>query len=136
VERRKTTRASITSGTATTAVRWLALKIIGRMSMRASNGVVNVPEPAPSNSSGMTIESPARTWARAMVATARMSRGALRKRRMMVASTTAPNTAAMARPARTARKKFQFQWTTNTMARTAATLPNSAWAKFTTRLAR
>ena len=77
-------------------------------------------------------ETAASTWAMPIVATARMSRGALRKRRTIVSSTMAPTAAAMRRPSGMA-TPYGSPRVVNSMARTAATLPNSAWAKLKTR---
>ncbi len=53
---------------------------------------------------GMNSEPTASSWARPMVATVRIRRVALKKRRMMASSTRLPSTTAATRPRATARK--------------------------------
>ena len=69
------------------------------------NGVVNCEAlKMPFHSTGIWTEKPLSTWARPIVATATMSRGALAKRRMISTSIRPPSTIAMTSPAAMARK--------------------------------
>ncbi len=76
------------------------------------------------------------SWVMPSVATVTTIRGAWRKRRMKASSTTTPSTTASTRPTPMPTKYGQFQNRMNEAANPVGTVPRSAWAKFTTRLAR
>ena len=84
---------------------WSALKTIGSSTNRMVNGAwIWVVVGVLPQMTGMNSEPTASSWARPMVATVRIRRGALKKRRMMASSTTLPSTTAASSPRATAKK--------------------------------
>ena len=75
-------------------------------------------------------------WVMPSVATVTTMRGELRNRRMNATSTMAPSSNAITRPTPMPRKYGQPQNRMNDAANPVGTVPSSACAKFTTRLAR
>ena len=145
VKRKNAARAALQTTTAITAMTWLALKMMGEISKESSKGAgkvcggvgsSNVPGNALWASRGKARPRATRSCARPRVATVRMRRGALAKRRMMPNCTSAPSPTASSSPRTNA---IGYGMPTLTMSSTAAmdgTSPRSPWAKLTMRLAR
>ena len=83
---------------------WLPPKTSGCTSKLTVNGVSNRPAVTPPIRIGMMIEMARRIWARPIVATVRMSRGAVWNRRITVLSMSAPSRAATTKPIKMAAK--------------------------------
>ena len=98
--------ATIAMGTVTMAMMSLALKMTPvTVKVRSNGGSIRGASSISSpQASGSTSAAPASSVASPIVATVRISRGALRKRRMMVSSTMAPSTSEATTPTGTARK--------------------------------
>ena len=99
---RNSASAISASGTATIVTMSLALKMIPPNSQLTVNGGLSR-SPRPASASpliqfGIASASTSRSWERPIVATVRIRRGALRNRRMMTSSVSAPTTIAPTMP--------------------------------------
>jgi hypothetical protein len=133
------TRPAMTTGTASMIMKWPPENRMGSTSWVKWNGTFIEPPRmlrVSSNSPGRAISIPANTWARPTVASVRISRGTVKKRRMTRTSTAAPSRAAKARPAPTAAQYDQCRMVANSSVRVAAAEPMATWAKLMTRAAR
>jgi len=139
VSDRRKNQASPPRATATTtrARTWSPVKMKGNRLKRKWKGVLKVVRGWRwAKREGSPISNPPRTWAMPMVATVRIRRGALKKRRITTTSMSHPVTRAAARPMGRARKYETCQPVTMTTAMAAARPPMSAWAKLMMRLDR
>jgi hypothetical protein len=134
VYRRNANSSTVTVSVATTASSSGAWKMNGEISNRKSNGAGRLcgGSTAPKKL-GTAVPSPARSCARPIVATMRISRGACANRRITTNSTAEPNPIATTSANGTAIQYDQPSSTTSDTHSAAGTAPRSACAKLITR---
>ena len=127
-----------TIGVMTMIAMWSPRKMIPPKVKVAAIGLLNPGTSFASlfKTNGMMSSMAPRIWATPMVATVRMSRGALENRRMIAHSMKAEDRVAMTRPKATAAMNGQRKRSTSSAARVAAKAPSSPWAKLMMRLVR